>query len=85
MLPPVLYLIAQASVPFDSTSSALAGSTQALELSLRTLSDRLKLLCNNPLADAAAIGQTAESLSKTVYALSAVKQLQWSETQARGD
>ncbi|KAJ3573863.1 hypothetical protein NP233_g2135 [Leucocoprinus birnbaumii] len=56
----------------------------ALQLSLQTLTARLTSLSSNPtFVDPASIATTADAITKVTQAISQVKQLQWSETQAR--
>ncbi|OBZ71797.1 hypothetical protein A0H81_08292 [Grifola frondosa] len=56
----------------SSTSSALGVSAQSLELSLYTLSGRLKYLASAPVVDVSSIGQTADAISKVSQALTQV-------------
>ena len=58
-----------ANVNFDA-------STQALELALGVLSERLKMTCaNSSLLDPGSIGETAEALGKVAQALAQVNHL----------
>ncbi|OCH93593.1 hypothetical protein OBBRIDRAFT_724481 [Obba rivulosa] len=68
----------------SSTYTALEISAQSLELSLHSLSDRLNSLSSSAVVEPTLIAQTAEAISKVSLALTQVKQLQWSEEQARG-
>lgn len=67
----------------SSTSSALEVSARSLEQSLLALSARLDTLSAGPILDTASIGQTADTIAKVSQALAQVKQLLWSELQAR--
>lgn len=67
----------------SSTSSALEVSARSLEQSLLALSARLDTLSAGPILDTASIGQTADTIAKVSQALAQVKQLLWSEQQAR--
>ncbi|KAI0352696.1 hypothetical protein OH77DRAFT_1428104 [Trametes cingulata] len=73
----------QLPLPRLSTSSALEVSARSLEQSLLALSARLDSLSAGPLLDPAPIGQTADTIAKVSQALTQVKQLLWSENQAR--
>ncbi|RDX53102.1 hypothetical protein OH76DRAFT_1454011 [Lentinus brumalis] len=71
-----------AALPISSTSSALEASARSLELSLVVLSERLDAYTSAPFIDPTAIGQTADVISKVSQALTQVKQLLRSESQA---
>ncbi|KAI0649988.1 hypothetical protein C8Q79DRAFT_359280 [Trametes meyenii] len=66
-----------------TTASALDVSARSLEHSLLALSTRLDSLSNGPILDPAPISQTADAITKVSQALTQVKQLLWSEEQAR--
>jgi len=66
----------------NATVSALGTSEESLQLSLHTLSDRLKQLSAGPVVDPSLIAQTADAIGKVCQALTQVKQLQWSELAA---
>ncbi|KAJ8501467.1 hypothetical protein ONZ51_g586 [Trametes cubensis] len=80
-----LYVNSQAVAPVtpSSTSSALEVSARSLENSLLALSARLDSLSKSPILDPTPIGSTADTISKVSQALTQVKQLLWSEGQAR--
>ncbi|KAG6837559.1 hypothetical protein H0H93_007740 [Arthromyces matolae] len=62
----------------------LEDSASALQSTLYVLSSRLKLISDpNVAIDLASIGSTADTISKVTQALTHVRQLQWSESQAR--
>jgi hypothetical protein len=66
---------------------ALEESSGVLQSTLRALSTRLVTLStvgDGRTMDPSSIGLTADALSKVTQALSQVRQLQWSESQARG-
>ncbi|KAI9063358.1 hypothetical protein FKP32DRAFT_1719435 [Trametes sanguinea] len=67
----------------SSTASALEISARSLERSLLALSARLDSLSSGPIADPTPIGVTADTIAKVSQALTQVKQLLWSEGQAR--
>ncbi|KAI0771469.1 hypothetical protein BD413DRAFT_475844 [Trametes elegans] len=70
-------------VPRSATSSALEVSARSLERSLVSLSARLDSLSGGTILDTTPIGQTADTIAKVSQALTQVKQLLWSEEQAR--
>ncbi|KAI0637777.1 hypothetical protein C8Q77DRAFT_1214790 [Trametes polyzona] len=72
-----------APVTRSSTTSALEASARSLENSLLSLSARLDSLSAAPILDPTPIGQTADTIAKVSQALTQVKQLLWSEDQAR--
>ncbi|KAG6872751.1 hypothetical protein C0995_006953 [Termitomyces sp. Mi166 len=64
---------------------ALEDSASALQSTLHTLSARLRISTNpQAVIDPSSIGATADAISKVTQALSHVRQLQWSESQAQG-
>ncbi|KAF8627162.1 hypothetical protein AX15_004482 [Amanita polypyramis BW_CC] len=66
------------------TLRALKESSESLQTTLRTLSMRLLSLSEQGTpVDPASISSTAEAMLKVTQALSQVKQLEWSERQAR--
>ncbi|OSC99134.1 hypothetical protein PYCCODRAFT_1446925 [Trametes coccinea BRFM310] len=69
--------------PSASTASALEVSARSLERSLLALSARLDSLSSAPIVDPTPIGVTADTVAKVSQALTQVKQLLWSEGQAR--
>ncbi|RPD61960.1 hypothetical protein L226DRAFT_535337 [Lentinus tigrinus ALCF2SS1-7] len=75
-------LKAATALPHSSTSSALEASARSLEMSLVALSERLNAYTTAPFIDPTPIGQTADAMSKVSQALTQVKQLLWSESQA---
>ncbi|KAI0366404.1 hypothetical protein BV20DRAFT_971922 [Pilatotrama ljubarskyi] len=82
---PESYIRSEPEVPLPriSTASALQISARSLEQSLLALSARLDSLSAGPILDPAPIGQTADTIAKVSQALTQVKQLLWSESQAR--
>jgi len=61
----------------------LETSARALELTLHTLSGRLTFLSSGQaMVDPSSVALTADAINKVAQALSQVKQLQWSESQA---
>ncbi|KAI0334797.1 hypothetical protein GY45DRAFT_1343163 [Cubamyces sp. BRFM 1775] len=82
---PDQYVKSQPAAPVTpfSTSSALEVSARSLENSLLALSARLDSLSKSPILDPTPIGSTADTISKVSQALTQVKQLLWSEGQAR--
>ncbi|PCH41184.1 hypothetical protein WOLCODRAFT_131753 [Wolfiporia cocos MD-104 SS10] len=81
---PSAFQVAPATSSFtpSSTTSALEASAKSLEATLHALSGRLYQLTNAPVVEPSSIAQTADTISKVTQALSQVKQLQWSESQA---
>ncbi|KAL1723332.1 hypothetical protein EV715DRAFT_286203 [Schizophyllum commune] len=64
--------------PSDPTGpSSVKASIVALELSLKTLSQKLTSLCSSG-GSAASISSTAEAIDKAAHALQTCKQLEWS-------
>lgn len=61
-----------------SLEQDIASSADALQQSLRVLSERLKILSNPYSIDVALIGQTADAMSKVAQALLQLKELQQS-------
>jgi hypothetical protein len=83
-----LPLLPGASMPTDiqtyqtnTSVPALEVTAKSLELSLRTLSERMTFLSSgqNPL-DPSSIALTADTIGKVTQALAQVKQLHWSES-----
>ncbi|KAF8812364.1 hypothetical protein BYT27DRAFT_7159669 [Phlegmacium glaucopus] len=58
-------------------------SSQALQKSLQALSRRLTALSSISAPNCISIGETADTISKVTAALAQVRQLQWSESQAK--
>lgn len=68
------------------TQKALEESAEALQSTLRTLSTQLVTLSsvsNGRTVEPSSIGSTADAIGKVTQALSCVRQLQWSESQAQ--
>lgn len=62
--------------------ATLEDSADALELSLRALTEKLRFLTQGSNIDATYIGQTADAISRVSQALMQVKQLRWNESRA---
>lgn len=58
-------------------------SSQALQISLQALSRWLTTLSSSSSPNLTSIGETADTISKVTAALAQVRQLQWSESQAK--
>jgi len=72
--------------PYDTSSTlrALEESSKALQSTLHSLSIRLASLSGSDMnVDPTSISSTADAMLKVTQALSQVKQLEWSERQAR--
>ncbi|KAF9247221.1 hypothetical protein BU15DRAFT_38825 [Melanogaster broomeanus] len=63
--------------PLPISTVTMDAPTQALELTLGTLSERLAMACANPnLLDPSTVAVTADAIGKVAHALAQVKQLQ---------
>ncbi|KAI9001168.1 hypothetical protein BD414DRAFT_511750 [Trametes punicea] len=80
---PFVTPVPEAPISHSSTSSALEVSARSLERSLLALSARLDGISCGPIIDPTPIGVTADTIAKVSQALTQVKQLLWSEDQAR--
>ena len=58
-------------------------SSQALQISLQTLSRWLTALSSPSAPNLASIGETADTIGKVTTALAQVRQLQWSESRTK--
>ena len=66
-----------------SPEIVLEESSQALQISLQTLSRWLTALSSSSTPNVASISETADTIGKVTMALSQVRQLQWSESRAK--
>jgi len=66
-----------------SPDITLDESSQALQISLQALSRWLTALSSSSSPNFTSIGETADTISKVTAALAQVRQLQWSESQAK--